>query len=119
MLLLELFEDIDEPEGTYIESIGAYDYYIEDNDTIQVFHNGALAGTLYFDRHPDTNKYVGSVEVEIEHQRKGLAKNLYDIAEKVVGERFVPDIPHTKDGEAFWRNRIGDINYDTYKQSIS
>jgi len=109
MLIDELTEqDDDIPTSTWTKDSYIYNYYDEGGNTgyIQATLDGELAGTLYFGRDPDNGKYVGSVEVELAHQRHGIATNLYDFAEKIVGERFVPDSQQTKDAKAFWRNRI-------------
>ena len=112
MLIMELLEyvDVDIPTKSWNIGLYIYKYFDEGNDTgyIQALYNDELAGTLYFGRDPDNNRYVGSVEVEPEHQRKGIASNLYDFAEKVVGERFVPDSQQTNDAKAFWKNRNTD-----------
>ena len=109
MLLIELLEYVEDiPSKTWSKDSYTYNYFNEGNDTgyIQVLYNDELAGTLYFGRDPDSNRYVGSVEVEIEHQRRGISNNMYDFAEKIVGERFVPDTQQTAAGKAFWRSRM-------------
>ena len=62
---------------------------------------GNVVGSLFFDQ-VEGGSMEGAVEVDPNHRRKGIASQLYMIAEQIAGKRFQPSLPHTPDAEAFW-----------------
>lgn len=46
------------------------------------------------------------VYVEKEYQRRGIATQMYDRAEKAIGEPLVPSHTQSRDAQAFWKRRL-------------
>jgi len=104
MFLREMFD------ATKVWKKGDYtfEYTVEDFEggSISVFYNEEFAGEFNWGRDPEhNNQYIGSVEIEPDHRRKGLATALYNYAEKLTGEKIIPDPNNSKDAKAFWQSR--------------
>ena len=95
-------------EQSWQEGEYTFEYTPEDNDggSISVFHSEEFAGEFYWARSVDHgNQYIGSVEIEPHHRRRGLATRLYNYAEEMTGEKIIPDPDNSDDAKAFWRSR--------------
>lgn len=49
--------------------------------------------------------WVLMVEVDPEHQRKGIASAMYDLAEKITGNKIVRTSSRTPESDALWTSR--------------
>lgn len=54
----------------------------------------------------ESDKFLeASVQVHPEFRRKGVASNMYDFAERVIGKRFKPAPSNTRTAKMFWKKR--------------
>lgn len=63
--------------------------------------NKEHVGTATF-AHTDKGLTPGSVVVDEDHQRKGIASHMYGLAEKATGKKITPSSNQTPEGQALW-----------------
>lgn len=101
---VKLFEDF------INEATMGYDFIIkniEDNDYIvRAMYNGKSVGELRFiKRRSKPFLMAGSLSVDPNHRRKGIASGMYEFAEAELGMKFVrSDDVLTPDGKLLWNN---------------
>lgn len=108
-------EKLDNPQQTI--KLGKYTYEyrpINDDEEMgaQLLGNiiakdkdGKIVGDLTMGRNIIQENYEASVEVDPEYRRQGIATNMYDFGEKIIGGKFTPATSHTPYAEAFWKSR--------------
>lgn len=72
---------------------------------IKAFDNkdGTEVGNVSYAKQDKNDPLKASVDVRPDMRRKGLATDMYKWVEKLTRERLVPDTPHTKDAQNFWK----------------
>jgi GNAT superfamily N-acetyltransferase len=95
------------PEGMRSQKIGDYTYHIEDvggGDGIihAVDSSGRKVGDTFFGEGDMPGFINGSVGVDPEFRRRGIASTMYKLAEDVSGKKIIPEVTHTDDATAFW-----------------
>ena len=92
-----------------------YTYYLTDYMSDDVF----LGEIFVFDKEGnfvgennivkwrgESDKYLeGSVSVHPDHRRKGIATQMYDMAEEYFNKKFKPSPTNTQDAKKFWKSR--------------
>lgn len=68
-----------------------------------IIYNGLPIGDACYNK---INGWVGNINIDKEHQRKGLATYLYNYIEKEHGVILRPSRTQLGDGDAFWKNRL-------------
>lgn len=97
------------PNGMTSKKIGDYTYYIEDaggGDGLihAVDYSGRKVGDTFFGEGDIPGFINGSVGVDPEFRRRGIASTMYKLAEDISGKKIIPETTHTADAEAFWNN---------------
>lgn len=65
-----------------------------------------LIADLTYGESPSNDDYLEvSVEVAEPYRRRGVATKMYDMVEDFTGKKIKPSPKHSKDAEAFWKNR--------------
>lgn len=80
---------------------------IEDNSYIvRAMYNGKSVGELHFIKSRSKSVLMaGSLSVDPNHRRKGIASSMYEFAEKELGMKFVrSEDVLTPDGKLLWNN---------------
>jgi hypothetical protein len=98
--------------NTYLNFRKNDDWYLWGD--IKVFDNsdGTEIARSSYSKQYETSRLTPSIDVRSDKRRSGIASNIYNWIEKLVGEKLYPDIPHTKSAEALWNNPKRTFGYD-------
>ena len=73
---------------------------------IKVFdiNDGTLVAQSSFD-YDENNKLKGTLDVRPDKRRKGIATEIYTLAEKEIGDIIYPEEGHTEKADKFWNQK--------------
>ena len=73
---------------------------------IKVFdiNDGTLVAQSSFD-YDENNKLKGTLDVRPDKRRKGIATEIYTLAEKEIGDTIYPEEGHTEKADKFWNQK--------------
>ena len=97
------YDELPDTKGNWAPYVVRRSVDADGRDVFNVFHQAhkIASATLSSDK-----SYVGDVEVQPEHQRRGIAKALYKHIERVLGYPLKPSPLHQTDaGRALWSQR--------------
>ena len=74
--------------------------------------NGTEIGRAGYGLPNENSQLKAAIHVCKNKRRTGIASNIYEWIEELTGRKLYPDIPHSKNAEAFWNNPNRKFGYD-------
>lgn len=91
-------------EVTYLNFITKDDWHLWGDVKAFDNHDGTEIGNVTYGKEEASTPMKASIDVRPDKRRMGIASNMYQWVEKLVGEKLYPDSPHSSSAEALWSN---------------